>query len=646
MTKPLYISLDVETRSLADLRECGVYKYAEHPSTDVWCVSYGIGGSPIQTWLRGDPFPNDLRDALDAGGYIRAWNAQFERIIWRDILVRKHGWPALDTRRFVCSMVVAAAAGLPMSLEEAAIVLKLSEQKDAAGARLMMQMTKPRKVMDDGTIIWWEDAAKIARLAAYCEQDVRTESAIWRRLPPCMDRRERALYLLDQDINDRGVAVDLDLVGGATRLASREAARLDAELLDLTGGSVPGASKLADLKRWVAARGVRTPTLDKVSVARLLESDKLPLDVKRALEIRAAAGKTSVAKYAKAEAAACEDGRARGLLQFYGAGTGRWAGRLLQPQNYPKHPKTWRLTPELYRGILDGTLTEDVMETLSFALRGMFVPSPGSAFYVADFNAIEARVVAWLAGEMRLVKLFASGGKVYETMASLIFGVPVDQVTPEQRDVGKMVVLGCGFGMGARKFAAQTGVEEALAERAVRAYRDVNPRIPELWYGLDDAAVRTVRTGAPSTCGRLRFRRVAEWLALDLPVGRSLWYHRPRIVEREVPWSTPEKPVFRPAVQVDVRDNVTRQWVPLDMYGGIWTENATQAVARDLMADAMVRVEAAGYRTVLTIHDELIAEADPSRDIGEFVALLSVVPEWAPGCPIKAEGWTGDRYRK
>lgn len=639
MTKPLFVSVDFETRSAVDLRDVGVHKYAEHPSTDVWCAAYRLNGLPMQLWHLGDPFPEELASYLDTGAYIRAWNAQFERIIWQQILTPRHGWPELPTDRFVCSMVAGAAAGLPMNLEEAAIVLGLEEQKDMAGNRLMRQMAKPRRIEDDGTPVWWDDADRRARLAQYCAQDVRTECAVWRRLPPCMDKRERRLYLLDQDINDRGVALDRVLIARARTLAGRATAALDVELAEVTHGAVVSATKVQDLKRWVGVRLGEIPaSLDKAAVAALLDGD-LPEDVRRALEIRSEAGKTSVTKYEKMAAVACADGKARGLLQFYGAGTGRWAGRQIQPQNFPRGEV--KITPEIIRAIREGTLDTDVMETLSSALRGALIASPGMAFYVADFNAIEARVVAWLAGQRDLLTLFGSGGKVYETMAARIFGVPVDAVTPEQRQVGKMVVLGCGFGMGHAKFAAQTGVSVELAQAAVETYRATYPKIRQLWYDLDDAAVRTVRTGAPTAVGPLRFRRVRDWLAMDLPVGRSLWYYRPRLVERPVPWGG-----TKPAVQIETRNSVTRQWITQDMYGGIWTENATQAVARDVMADALLRVEDAGFRTVLTVHDEIIAEADPSRDIEEFVALLSVVPSWATGCPLKAEGYTSDRYRK
>jgi DNA polymerase len=647
VSSPRFLKIDFETRSTVDLRKSGVYRYAEDPTTDVWCAAYQVDDRPIKVWHLGEDAPREVEDALSDGAYIRAWNAAFERIIWREILSKRHGWPYPGDDKFVCSMVVAAAAGLPMSLEEAAIVLGLQEQKDMAGSRLMMQMTKPRKVNNDGTIIWWDDAAKRERLAEYCRQDVRTEDAAWRRLPACMGRSERRLYLLDQRINDRGVRLDLPLIHAGQLVAKRSAAGLTKELQELTGGVVSAPTKIEDLKTWIRSYGIQTDVLDKARVETLLSGKALPDNVRRALEIRQEAAKTSVKKLTAMTACVGADERVRGLLQFYGAGTGRWSGRLIQPQNFPKG--TVKITEEVIQAVLSGNPAKvrkfgNPLEVLSSLLRGTIIASPDRALYVADYNAIEARVIAWLADETRMIGLFASGGKVYEAMAARIFGVKIADVTPEQRQVGKMVVLACGFGMGPEKFAAQAGVDIELARQAVASYRELNSKIKQFWYDADDAAVTAVkrRSTVPIRAGKhIAFRVVGNWLAMDLPSGRALWYHRPRIVERPVPWGG-----TKPAVEIDCRNSVTRQWEAAQMYGGIWAENATQAVARDLMCGGIVRTEAAGFSTILTVHDEIIAEAAPDRSVEEYVALLSVVPEWAAGCPVKAEGWSGNRYRK
>lgn len=648
---PNFIAIDFETRSRVDLRTAGVYRYAEDNSTDVWCAAYTINGGPMRSWVLGQAVPHDLAEAVRAGFYVRAWNAQFERLIWRDVWGPKHGIPIPDDDRYVCSMVLASAAGLPASLEEAAIVLDLATKKDMEGRRLMLQMSQPRRIEEDGTVVWWTDRAKIKRLVEYCATDVVVESAIWPLLPPAMDRRERAIYLLDQRINDRGIRLDAALIAAGRELATTETARINREIARATDGKVSTVNKIMDLKQWVMAHlGRPIETLDKAAVEALCADDTVPEHVRHVLDLRAAGAKSSVKKLDAMRRVMCADGSARGLLRYYGAGTGRWAGRLIQPQNFPRGSIT--ITEDVVAAIMarDVDAVEahgPVMDVVSSALRGCLIADPGTALYVADFAQIEARVVAWLAGQSDLLALFASGGLVYEEMAAVIFGVPVDEVTKEQRQVGKAAVLGCGFQMGPKRFAESAGVDLDLAERAVAAYREQNFRIKQLWFATQDTAIAAVQRQSATplavkgTGKKLTFRLHGDWLAMGLPSGRSLWYHRPRLVERETPWGE-----TRPAVEVDVQNGQTRKWEAQMMYGGLWTENATQAVARDLMADALFRLETEGFAVRLTVHDEVIATSEPSRDVGGFVDVLSAVPEWAAGCPVMAEGWTGMRYRK
>lgn len=646
---PRFLALDLETRSTVDLKRTGVYPYAAHPDTDVWCAAYAFDDGPVQVWFRGEPLPDDLRAALeDPAVYVRAWNAQFERILMRDVLTPRHGWPAVPLERFVCTMVAGRAAGLPGSLEEAAIALQLAEQKDMAGSRLMMQMAKPRRVEDDGTLVWWDDPVKLERLARYCAQDVAVEREVFRRLPPSLDRRERTIWLADQRINDRGIRLDRPLIEAMIRRVAKETAKLDREMSGLTSGAAT-TTGVAKIKAWVTMRTGEDPgSLDKDAIDAILERDDLPDDVRRVLEIRRVAAKASNAKLKAMLRAIGDDDVVRGLLQYYGAGTGRWAGRLVQPQNFPRGEV--KITPETIDALKRGrALTTDPLETVSSALRGCLIADPGTSLFVADFAQIEARVVAWLAGQGDLLALFASGGAVYEEMAATIFNVPVAEVTKDQRQLGKMAVLGCGFQMGAARFAEQAGVELELAKTAVDAYRAKNFRIRALWWNAQDTAVRVVERGSkapvpiPGTDGKLTFRIHGEWLAMGLPSGRSLWYYGPRIVMRPVPW---DKTTEYPAVMIETVNGLTRKWETQTMYGGLWVENATQAVARDLMADAILRLEAAGYDVRLTVHDEVIATASPSRSVEEFVNVMSAVPSWAAGCPVAAEGWAGDRYRK
>lgn len=650
MPSPRFLSIDLETRSLADLRATGVHRYAEDPSTEVLCVAYALNDGPVKVWRSlTDPVPQDLLDYAFSQTYFKAWNAQFERTIWNTVLRPRFGLPNLRPQRWVCSMAMGRAAGLPGSLEDAAIALGLQEQKDKEGSRLMLQMTKPRSL---DPLTWWEDEDRLTRLEAYCAQDVVVEREIWNRLPPAMNRRERSIWLADQTINDRGVRLDLPLITACTEIARKEQRRLSRSLHRVTDGAVPSITRIEDLKAWLTPRvGREVPSLDKAMMDELLADDTLPMDARWAIQIRQEAAKSSVRKLEAMLKAVGRLDRVRGLLQYFGASTGRWAGRLVQPQNFP------RGAVKVTAPVLDALMTGDPMvvarhgsplEVVSSALRGTLIAAPGKVFYVADYAQIEARVVAWLAGQSDLLRLFATGGKVYEVMAAAIFRVPVDEVTPDQRQVGKMAVLGCGFQMGAKRFAEQAGISEELAAVAVESYRVQNHRIRQFWWSLQDTALEVVTKGltsrleVPGTGGKVAFRIHGQWLAMDLPSGRSLWYYGPRVTMRTVPWS--EEP--RPSVQVMAMNSYTRKWEASDMYGGLWCENATQAVARDLMADAILRLEAKAIPVLLTVHDEIIAEAPPTESVETFVNLLSEVPSWAEGCPVKAEGWSGTRYRK
>jgi DNA polymerase len=637
------------------------------------CYSLPDAPDVIHTWIMGSPFPADLRSCIDDPAiYFRAWNAAFERTIWRLLCVRKYGWPAIADNRWVCTMVLALAAGLPGKLEIAAKALRLIEQKDEAGHRLMLQVSQPRKVKSrPGELIWWDDPDKLERLYAYCRQDVRTENAAWDMLPPAMDKRERQLWLLDQRINDRGVRLDGPLVTAAERLALNEMARLDQRMSDLTEGAVARTTKIQDLKRWVSARiGHEIGSLDKVALESYLQNPGLTVDVREALNLRQEAGKSSVSKFEKMRICVGAGDRARGMAQYYGAGTGRWAGRLIQMQNFPKGDFERWVEPWTMAHFIDLVKASNrtaleaahgrVLDTLSGLLRSCLVPSAGKVFDVADFASIEARVVAWLAQQNDLVELFASGGKVYEVMAAAIFGGAPEDWPKEsnERDIGKRVVLGCGFGMGHEKFRAtvikQGGDDpgEELSRRGVKTYREFYPKVPLLWRNMDETAVDVVTRGlttwrdVPGTAGRLAFALHRDYLMLRLPIGRALWYNHPRIVSRLMPWSTDENPVRRPAVQCMALSE-QRQWLPIDLYGGMLAENATQAVARDLLADAMIRLDALPeHDTVLTVHDELVVESDPDSKHGDFMRVVREVPEWAKGCPVDADGWRGDRYKK
>lgn len=633
------VSIDFETRSAVDLRKTGVYKYAADPSTDIWCMAYKAPWSDdVLVWQPGDERDTYLEDWIMAGGLLSAWNANFERTIWNEIMVSRYQWPSTRIKQWRCTMAQASAMGLPRSLGQAAAVLGVEEQKDKTGAALMLRMARPRKVNADGSYTWWNTKDKLDTLVAYCIQDVKTELSVAEVLNEMPDS-ERRLYQLDQRINDRGVALDVDLVHRVKALAANASMEIDAEIQRLTKGQVKAATNGMDLVAWLNSHGIATKSVDKQTVARLLTSDKLHPVIREVLTLRQNGAKSSTAKYDAMLHAVNADGRMRGLLVYHGAATGRWSGKLVQPQNFPRPQKKQDELDEIIAKLKAG---EDVSEhgagtvLASDLLRSMLVAEDGHRLMFADYSAIEARVLAWVAGQNDLVETFRKGGDVYKEMASAIYNVDVENVTDGQRQVGKMAILGCGYGMGGKRFAEQCAsmgikVDEDEAKRIVSVYREKNDRIALYWRNIEQDFVDMVKEA-----GRVKT------VGLPLPSGRSLTYHNPRIIQRETPWGA-----MRDTAQVDTLNSVTRQWVSQIIWGGLLTENVVQATARDLMATAMMALEVKGYNVILSVHDEIISEVpDNFGSLDEMIDIMTRVPAWAHGCPINAEGKEGKRYRK
>ena len=633
------VSIDFETRSAVDLRKTGVYKYAADPSTDIWCMAYKAPWSDdVLVWQPGNERDIYLEDWIMAGGLLSAWNANFERTIWNEIMVSRYQWPDTRINQWRCTMAQASAMGLPRSLGQAAAVLGVEEQKDKTGAALMLRMARPRRVNADGSYTWWNTKDKVEQLIQYCRQDVRTELSVAEVLNEMPDS-ERRLYQLDQRINDRGVALDVDLVHRVKALAANASTEIDAEIQRLTKGQVKAATNGMDLVAWLNSHGIATKSVDKQTVARLLTSDKLHPVIREVLTLRQNGAKSSTAKYDAMLHAVNGDGRMRGLLVYHGAATGRWSGKLVQPQNFPRPQKKQDELDEIIAKLkADGDVSEHGAGTVlaSDLLRSMLVAKDGHRLMFADYSAIEARVLAWVAGQNDLVETFRKGGDVYKEMASAIYNVDVENVTDGQRQVGKMAILGCGYGMGGKRFAEQCAtmgikVDEDEAKRIVSVYREKNDRIALYWRDVEQDFVEMVKDA-----GRVGSVR------LPLPSGRSLTYHNPRIIQRETPWGA-----MRDTAQVDTLNSVTRQWVSQIIWGGLLTENVVQATARDLMATAMMALEVKGYNVILSVHDEIISEVpDNFGSLDEMIDIMTRVPAWAKGCPINAEGKEGKRYRK
>lgn len=640
-------SVDFETYATVELKRTGVYPYAKHHDTGIWCMAFAFDDEEPELWREGDPFPERLAAHIAAGGELRAWNAAFERILWRDCARRRYGFPVVKATQWFCTMAEACAMSLPRSLEHAAEVLRLPMKKDMVGNRLSKQMCRPRRFSEDGKPVWWDDDVRRTKLYDYCLQDVRVERAV-SKLVRRLGDRERRLYLLDQKMNDRGVALDFPLVSKAREIAEREIEKQNQRLAAATDGAVTTVTKVAKLKTWLKEQGVEAESLAKKALEELLDDGaKLSDDVRNALESRAEAAKSSVAKLDAMLDCVGRDNRMRGLMLYHGASTGRWSGKLVQPHNFPRGldvKDVEQHIPAVLEGDPNNAIT---LQIISAMLRPMMVSGPGMQLTAVDFAAIEARVLAWVANETLMLQQFREGRPIYKEMAGLIYGRPASAIvkpSPEYQ-IGKNTVLGCGFQMGYKKFAATTGVDEQLARAAVEAYRSTYPMIPMYWDKVNQAAINAVSSpNAIFRVGHCQFTRRGGYLWIVLPAGRSLAYATPKIVGRPVPWDAND---VRPAVEYSGVNGYTRKWERMALYGGLLTENIVQAIARDLLADSMLRVDDAGYPVILSVHDEIVSESPLSETtLTTVLDLMKQVPAWATGCPIDAEGWAGCRYRK
>ena len=662
---------DFETRSEVDLKEVGLDVYARHPSTDVWCFGWAIDDGEPEVWFPGMEFPGPIIIGRMQRWPLIAHNAPFELAIWNHIMVPRYGWPPLRPERTRCTMAMAYAMASPGSLENASAALGLTQQKDMAGHRLMMQMSRPRAIEPDGTVVWWDDFDKQMQLAEYCKQDVRTEQALCKRLLQ-LSPSEQALWELDYKINQRGVYIDRQAVTTAMWVVKKEVERLNGEMQKATNGEVCAATEVATMTKWIQSRGVPIEGLAKADVIDALKLDYVPEDVRKALLIRQEAGKTSTAKLHTMVTCLNEDHRARGLLQYHAAGTGRWGGRRIQVQNLPRptipHETIEQVIDVLTRASVDEAhemitaCFDRPMTVISDCLRGMICAAPGHELMAADFANIEGRVLAWLAGEQWKLDAFTAydqkkGPDIYKLGYAKSFRIPVEEVTKDQRFIGKVQELALGYqgGVGAFQTMARgygVVVSDTLADEIKTAWREAHPNIVKYWYSLEDAAVSAVRHpgsrfGTWTGDQRVEFLVKGSFLFCKLPSGRVLTYPYPKLKPIMTPWGEDKEQVHYMSV-----DGKTKKWQETHTYGGKLAENVTQAVSRDILADAMLRVEAHGYPIVMHVHDEIVAEVihDPEHrhtyDLKPFETLVAQVPAWAFGLPIAVEGWKGKRYRK
>jgi DNA polymerase len=654
MTHLLHI--DFETRSTLDLKAVGLDNYAKHPTTAAWCMGYTFGDAPVALWTPGEPFP--MGGPLWSQVPVIAHNAPFELAIWNSIMVPRYGWPELKPEQCICTMALAYSMSLPGALENAAAAVGLDSRKDMAGHRLMMQMAKPRTTEP---LTWWDDPEKLERLYAYCKTDVEVERQLHKRLLG-LSTAESRVWLLDARVNARGIYVDRPAVQAAIAVVESEQKRLNDEMRRVTGNAVATCSAVGQLGDWLKYRGVHMDGVAKADVIDALALDTLPEDVRAALTLRQEAAKTSTAKLTKMLESASADGRLRGMLQYHGAGTGRWAARKVQLHNMPRG----KLEPaevEEVIALLDKPNAARAVEmfygppldAISSCLRGMLCAAPGKELIAADFSNIEGRGIAWLAGEEWKLQAFrdfdaGKGHDIYKLAYGRAFDVDPAAVDKNQRQVGKVMELALGYqgGVGAFQTMARgygVTVSDEQADVFKNRWREAHPAIVNFWYALERAAFDAVRSpGKVFEARGCKFVVKGSFLWLKLPSGRNLCYPYPKLKPRETPWGDMKEQIHYMNV-----DGTTNKWVETHTYGGKLAENVTQAIARDLLAQAMLALENEGYDVVLHVHDEIVVEVDEKATPGtehEVFRIMAQVPTWAEGLPIAVEGWRGRRYRK
>lgn len=658
------LSIDIETYSDVSLGKCGVYKYAESPTFEILLFGYAVDGGEVKTidLAQGERLPPELIDALVSDEVVKwAYNANFERVCLsrylRDMEISLDPFfddhpLSMERARFLnpkswrCSMVWASTMGLPRSLEGVGAVLGLEKQKLTEGKDLIKYFCVPcaptksnggrtRNLPRDALNRW--EAFK-----RYNMRDVETEMGIKERLSkfPVPDFVWDE-YHIDQEINDRGVRLDMDLVEKAIEMDTRSRAELTAAMKELT--SLDNPNSVQQMKQWLALQGVEVESLGKKEVAKLIES--VPPRLKEALELRQQLSKSSVKKYQTMQRAVCNDGRARGMFAFYGANrTGRWAGRLIQLQNLPQnHLEDLASARALVKsGNFEAVklLYEDVPDTLSQLIRTAFIPKDGMLFYVADFSAIEARVIAWYAGEKWRQKVFEEGGDIYCASASQMFHVPVVKhgVNGHLRQKGKIAELALGYGgsVGALKAmgALEMGLSEDELPPLVDAWRQTNPHIVQFWWDVDRAVMNAVRYHAPSIIYGLKIEYRSGMLFIRLPSGRRLAYVKPKIGTNR----------FGSECITYEGIGPSKKWERLDSYGPKFVENIVQATSRDILCYAMKTLR--NCRIVMHVHDELIIEADPSVSLDAICEQMGRTPPWTPGLILRADGYTTPFYKK
>jgi DNA polymerase len=672
--------IDIESRSVLDLRTVPAWVYAAHPSTAILSISWQFTGEPeIHSWTRvsNSPELERLHQAVANGAEVHSWTT-FDPIVWNAV---QPDWPPISLEQQHDISARATMCGLPRGVEKCAAALGVEMTKDREGQNALRYLMRPRKWLPDGTPVFADDPKRLALMMRYNVQDLALEAKL-DELLPALPGSEREVWLHDQRVNERGFRIDpvfLRIAGPFLIKAQRDG---DARMRRITGGQVGSVSSVKALGQWLTAQGVDLRTagddadadpldaddegngstkgqLSKAAIRALLERPELPAVAREALEVRADYGRSSTAKIVALACAISQDGRLRGSLVYHGTLTGRQSGKLLQPQNLPRDsypPDQWESVLADMRRLDMPAFREkygSAMAALVRLLRGAIVPAAGKELAIGDFSSIELRILAWYAGQADLLEDLRHGAKVYEGMGARIYGVPIEEITGERYTFGKMVVLACGYGLGwvvlikQARDGYQLIIGEPLARAAIDAYRGTWPAIPRLWRELEEAAFNALAAPGvefPVSDGKAAFKvsRNGQWFGLRLASGRWIRLREPKIILDD------RGGQFESRETLSVMGlNLAHQWVRQTVWGGILTAYLVQGTARDILVEAALRCEARGWPIILQVHDEVVAEVSAGTVTAEaLAAVMNLLPDWAAGCPITSKTFIRNRYGK
>lgn len=670
-------TIDFETRSASPLPKVGPWRYATDPTTQVLVLSYRLPFWPqgkVKRWIpdiyreygimpTGDPV--ELFEWIEAGGAIEAHNAMMEKAVWRAIMVGQYFWPDIPREQWRCSSAKASSYALPRSLEKACIAMQLPVQKDKEGHKLMMKLCKPRKPTKNDSRVWHGSREEFLRLFQYCDMDVLAEESFSHSLPDIMPM-EQELWKIDQDINEYGLPIDKAFVERAINDLDTLKAKFNAEIVKITNGQVPKFTNRQKLLEWLNFNGLELDNTQAATFDALIAMpDDIPAHVLRVISLVRMCGRASTAKYQAIVNRITANDRVRDILVYAGASrTSRWSGTGVQPQNLARG--TIKDMEATIDHIMDSDLDEleeeydDLFQLFSSALRGAIVADPGHELVCADYNAIEARGLFWVCDHQKGLDIFRDRSRdIYLDMAEAIFSKPKGTYNKKEhgkeRQVGKVGILGCGYGLGAGKmvdygnkaFAAakiDLVMDEPFAKMVVDGYRTTHRPVVEFWYACENAAFEAMRNPGKTVWVNkyIAFKKTNRFLFCRLPSSRLIPYPYPRLEMTESPFGE------KLTLTYEEVNSVTKKWERSKTYGGKLVENIVQALCRDIMGHAIYTCYKQGkYRPLLTVHDELVAQIKKGLgNVAEFEEMMCQLPVWAAGFPITAEGWLGARYRK